>query len=93
MQLINAQGADGRTCAFSLGSQQVVEGLAVLAAAVLGSYLREQELRSRVRELKIEVDEYNKSRQVAEITSTDYFRELQERASELRGRSTDATMH
>jgi len=54
---------------------------------VLGSYQREQELRSRVRQLKIEVDEFHKTRQVAEITSTDYFRSLKERAGELRDRA------
>ena len=87
LQLINAQGPDGRTCAFSPGLQHIIEALALLAASVLSSYQREQELRSRVRQLKIEIDEFHKSRQVAEITSTDYFRSLKERATELRGRA------
>jgi CheY-like chemotaxis protein len=41
---------------------------------------REQRLRQQVQELRIEVDEVKTARQVAEITSTDYFQELQEKA-------------
>jgi CheY-like chemotaxis protein len=48
-------------------------------------YAREQRLRQQVQELRIEIDEVKKARQVAEITETDYFQELQERARRLRG--------
>jgi DNA repair ATPase RecN len=47
---------------------------------------REQRLRQQVQELKIEIDEVKKARQVAEITETDYFQELQEKARKLRSR-------
>ena len=45
---------------------------------------REARLREQVRELKIEIDHAHEARQVAEITETDFFRDLQSRASSLR---------
>ncbi len=45
---------------------------------------REQRLRQQVQELRIEIDEVKKARQVAEITDTDYFQALQEKARTLR---------
>ena len=45
---------------------------------------REEALRAEVRELRIEIDEARQSRKVAEITSSDYFRDLRARAGELR---------
>jgi DNA-binding response OmpR family regulator len=48
-------------------------------------YAREQHLKQQVHELRIEIDEVKKARQVAEITETDYFQTLQEKARRLRG--------
>ncbi|WP_354698514.1 hypothetical protein DSM112329_04196 [Paraconexibacter sp. AEG42_29] len=45
---------------------------------------RERVLQEQVRELRIEIDEGKAARQVAEITGTDYFRDLQRKAEELR---------
>ena len=45
---------------------------------------REDALRAEVRELRIEIDEARQSRKVAEITSSDYFRDLRARAGQLR---------
>jgi DNA-binding response OmpR family regulator len=45
---------------------------------------REQRLKQQIQELRIEIDEVKKARQVAEITGTDYFQELREKAKELR---------
>ena len=45
---------------------------------------REERLRAEVRELRIEIDEARQARQVAEITDTDYFRSLRDRAKDLR---------
>lgn len=50
-------------------------------------YAREQRLKQQVQELRIEIDRSRASSQVAEITETDYFRELQERARTLRARA------
>ena len=49
---------------------------------------RERRLKQEVAELRIEIDEIKQARQVAEITETEYFRDLREKASQLRaGRS------
>jgi DNA-binding response OmpR family regulator len=47
-------------------------------------YAREQHLRQQVQELRIELSEARQARQVAEITETDYFRQLQAEAQSLR---------
>jgi DNA-binding response OmpR family regulator len=45
---------------------------------------REQALEQEVRELRIEIDARRAATQVAEITETDYFQDLQRKASALR---------
>ena len=45
---------------------------------------RERRLKAEVQQLRIEIDEARAERQVAEITDTDYFRDLQAKASKLR---------
>jgi hypothetical protein len=47
---------------------------------------RESALKQQIRELQIEIDDAKKAQQVAEITDTDYFRELSQKAHRLRGR-------
>lgn len=51
-------------------------------------YAREERLRQQLQQLRIEIDEGKKARQVAEITETDYFQQLQEKTKELRNRPT-----
>lgn len=46
---------------------------------------REANLKREVQKLRIEVDRSKKERQVAEITETDYFQTLKEKAREIRG--------
>jgi pimeloyl-ACP methyl ester carboxylesterase/CheY-like chemotaxis protein len=85
LQLLNAQDSlTGAVIPFDQGQQQMIESLSSLAAAALEGYEREQRLRQQIEELRIEIDEVKKSRQVAEITETDYFQQLQEKARELR---------
>lgn len=52
---------------------------------------REARLRAEVRELRIEIDEARQAAKVAEITNTDYFKDLRSRAEDLRRtvRATD----
>ena len=50
---------------------------------------REQRLKQEVRQLRIEIDETRTARQVAEITETDYFRDLQKKADRLRLRTEE----
>ena len=45
---------------------------------------REERLRQQVRELRIEIDEGQQARKVAEITESEYFQSLRGRAAELR---------
>jgi len=47
-------------------------------------YAREQRLLHEVEGLRIQIDEVRKTQMVSEITDTDYFRELQEKARQLR---------
>jgi hypothetical protein len=49
-------------------------------------YAREQSLKQQVQKLRIQIDEGKKAREVAEITESDYFRQLKERAQYLRDR-------
>ncbi len=51
---------------------------------------REQRLRQQVQELRIEIDQTRKAHQVAEITETDYFQQLQQKAQSLRRRARPA---
>ena len=52
-------------------------------------YAREQRLKQEVYRLRIEIDEAKTARQVAEITETDYFQELQRKVDTLRLRADD----
>jgi len=45
---------------------------------------REDRLKQEVRQLRIEIDDARAARQVAEITQTEYFQDLQAKASKLR---------
>ncbi len=49
-------------------------------------YDREQKLKEQVSLLRIEIDESKKQADVAEITDTDYFQDLQKKARTLRGK-------
>jgi HAMP domain-containing protein len=46
---------------------------------------REERMQREIKQLSVQIDETKRRRQVAEITETDYFRDLQRRAKELRG--------
>ena len=48
---------------------------------------REAELKKTIQSLRIEIDDAQKTRQVSEITETEYFQELQRKARELRRRN------
>ena len=49
-------------------------------------HVREQSLKQQVQELRIQIDEAKKAREVAEITETEYFRDLCAKAQRLRQR-------
>jgi DNA-binding response OmpR family regulator len=52
-------------------------------------YTREQRLKQEVQDLRIEMDNAKRDRQVADITESDYFRTLQEKAHRMRSSSDD----
>ena len=52
-------------------------------------YAREESLKRQVAELRIEIDEAKKAQQVAEITETDYFQQLQQKALDFRKRAVE----
>jgi nitrogen fixation/metabolism regulation signal transduction histidine kinase len=54
---------------------------------------REQRLRRQVEALRIEVDESKKELQVAEITESEYFHNIQERAQEIRTRRSEEKLY
>jgi len=49
-------------------------------------HAREQRLKQQVEQLKVEIDRTKMAKQVAEITDSDYFRQLKERAGEFKRR-------
>jgi HAMP domain-containing protein len=55
---------------------------------------REQRLTQEVQELRVEIDQVRRARQVAEITETEYFEQLRDKAEEIRSKrnpSNEAT--
>ncbi|WP_129626756.1 alpha/beta fold hydrolase [Candidatus Oscillochloris fontis] len=85
LQLINAQDEHGVVIAFDEIAVQMVQSLGRLAAAALTAYTREQQLRQEINELRIEIDQVKKQREVEQITQSSYFGQLQSRAQQLRG--------
>jgi hypothetical protein len=50
---------------------------------------REERLKQQLQDLRLEVDAAKRTKQVAEITETEYFQQLQQRAGQLRQRRTE----
>jgi GAF domain len=87
LQLINALDTETRrVIPFDEHLGQIISLLGLLAAAALKSYLRVRKLTEELEELRIQIDEVKKERQVAEITESDYFKNLQTRAREMRSK-------
>jgi nitrogen fixation/metabolism regulation signal transduction histidine kinase len=68
----------------SAGKDEVSSLMRVFARMAERVRTREQELRQEVQELHIEIDRTKAAQQVAEITETDYFQDLQAKARALR---------
>lgn len=58
----------------------------VLQRMVREIYVREQRLRQQVQELRIEINHTKRARQVAAITESDYFQNLQNEAKDIRNK-------
>ncbi|MFN2283502.1 MAG: sensor with HAMP domain-containing protein, partial [Anaerolineae bacterium] len=64
-----------------------IESLAAEFAQMAAQvHQREEELRKEVMELRIEINESKRQKQLEEITETDYFQKLQSQARSLRKR-------
>lgn len=58
----------------------------VFQEMALQVYAREQRLQQQVQQLRIEIDQSRKAREVADITDSEYFQQLLGKADELRNR-------
>jgi hypothetical protein len=70
--------------AASQGQDEVASLMRMFARMATQVRSREQELRQEVQQLHIEIDRTKAAKEVAEITETDYFRDLQSKARALR---------
>jgi len=85
LQLINALDAKRKLIIpFDQNLQQLMQSFSSLASAALEGYIQEQSLRKQIQELKIEIDQVKKDKQVAEITDSSYFNLLQQKARRMR---------
>jgi GAF domain-containing protein len=85
LQLINARHkSTGAIVPFD--EDNVLDSLVLLASAALDGYIREEKLRQEIAKLRIEIDETHRASVVADITESQYFKQLQDRVHELRSR-------
>ncbi len=85
LQLIDAQDPEtNRIVPFDQNIQQMMESFSLLAVAALEAYIREQTLHQQIQQLKIEIDEVKRQKQVSEIVETDFFQSLTEKAQKMR---------
>jgi GAF domain-containing protein/HAMP domain-containing protein len=85
MQLVSTRAGQ-----FDQHSRQLLETIALQAAVAIETAqkveAREAELQAQIAQLRIEVDEAKRARQVAEVTETEFFTQLQSQAKGLRSR-------
>ncbi len=82
------------TAVLDAHAQQLLETVAPQAAIAIHNARqvleRERRLKEQIEQLRIEVDEVKRARQVEEVTETEYFRTLQEKARRIRETSRSA---
>jgi len=85
LQLINAiEPGTGDIIPFA--DDDVLEALVLLATAALDGYIREAQLRQEIANLRIEIDQNRRAQNVAEITDSQYFKDLQAKVRIMRVR-------
>ncbi|MBX7258385.1 MAG: GAF domain-containing protein [Candidatus Hydrogenedentes bacterium] len=85
LQLINARNPmTGEAQPFDSFQEETIASLARLAGSGLESYQRMHTLREQIQALHLEIDEVKKQAQVAQITGSEYFQELKDKARILR---------
>jgi GAF domain-containing protein len=76
---------------FTEDDQRQLNRIAALASIAINNAIqvrqREQALKEQIRELKIEIDQSKRQKEVSQIVESDYFQSLQKRAAEIRARS------
>jgi GAF domain-containing protein len=91
LQLLNAKDPEtGKIVPFDDNLQQMMESFSSLAVAALAAYMREQVLRQRIRQLEIQINEADVQEQVAQTVESDFFKDLQGKAREIRQRRRKA---
>jgi hypothetical protein len=74
------------------GADELAQLARVFSRMAVQVQAREQKLKEEVVQLRIEIDEVKRQKQVAEIVESDFFQDLQGKAREMRRRrSTDTT--
>jgi CHASE3 domain sensor protein len=87
LQLINAEDPEtDQIIPFDQNLQQMMESFSSLAVAALEAYVREQRLKQEIQQLRIEIDEVKRQREVSKIIEADEFKTLKARAKDLRRR-------
>lgn len=87
LQLINAEEPDTEMVTpFDKNLEQMMESFSSLAVAALEAYIREQSLKQEIKQLKVEIDQAKREREVQQIVDTEVFKDLQDRARDLRTR-------
>ncbi len=85
LQLMDAQDPETKQIIpFDQNLQQMMESFSTLAVAALEAYIREQSLQQQIQQLRIEIDEVKRQKQVSEIVDTDFFQSLTEKARAMR---------
>lgn len=72
---------------YAQGSDDMAELAQVFLEMAQAVEQRQDQLEEELSELKIEIDQEKRKKSVAEITSTDYFQDLRQRAQQLRQRA------
>lgn len=89
LQLLDPYDRESNTVVpFDANLQQMMESFSSLAVAALEAYIREQALRQEIQQLRIEIDESKRQKQVSEIVDTEVFRDLQAKVKEMRARKS-----
>ena len=91
LQLLNAKDPEtGQIVPFDANLQQMMDSFSSLAVAALAAYMREQALRQRIRQLEIQINEAEVQQQVQQTVESDFFKDLQGKAREIRKRRQQA---
>lgn len=87
LQMINAIDESGEVVGFDEPTERLIEALAGLAGAALEMHQREAKLQRKIKKLTVEIDHGKRNAEVSQIAESDYFKQLQVKANEMRRRA------